>query len=325
MTKYICIICNKNLKQKSNYEFHINRKKPCKFIDNIITTNNIIDNIITQENAQITQENAQITQENAQNINNLNCTFCNKNFARKDILTRHVNNYCKKNKIMIKLNKLEEKNEKLEEKINILEQENELLKKQLILSPKRNSSIQNQTNNIIENNIIENNNITHTNNIIINFGDEDMRKLTEDEILKTLKSLSNCFQNFVKIVHLNNRLPEYNNILINNMRSNYGYIITDNKLITKNQNQIIADLITLRVDDLESLSIDYKNKLCSRELFFINDIIDFLRTAYIETEDIDGNVVKGEKTSAKKLKDIYKQLLFMFHDNKDMIKHKMSN
>ena len=35
---------------------------------------------------------------------------------------------------------------------------------------------------------------------------------------------------------------------------------------------------------------------------------------------INGNIVKGEKTSAKKLKDIYKQLLFMFYDNKDMIK-----
>ena len=49
-----------------------------------------------------------------------------------------------------------------------------------------------------------------------------MSKLTEDEILISLKSLSKCFQTFVKTVHLNNRLPEYNNIFINNMRSNYG-------------------------------------------------------------------------------------------------------
>ena len=66
-----------------------------------------------------------------------------------------------------------------------------------------------------------------------------------------------------------------------------GYVVEDNKFITKDKNQIIADLIMSRVDDLESLSIDYKNKLCSRELSFIKDIIEFLRTAYIETEDID--------------------------------------
>ena len=81
----------------------------------------------------------------------------------------------------------------------------------------------------------------------------------------------------------------------------------------------------MRVDDLESLSIDYRNKLCSRELSFIKDIIEFLRTAYIETEDIDGNIVKGEKNSARKLKDIYKQLLFMFYDNKYIIKNKLNN
>ena len=209
-------------------------------------------------------------------------------------------------------------NKKLKERINILEQENEILKNQIVVS-KIKTSIKNQTNN----NIQTQNNITQ--NITINFGDEDMNKLTEEEILKSLKSLSNCFQNLVKIVHLNNRLPEYNNILINNMRSNYGYVIEDNKFITKDKNKIIADLITLRVDDLESLSIDYKNKLCSRELSFIKNNIKFLRTAYIESEDVEGNIIKGEKTSAKKLKDIYKQLLFMFYDNKDIIKHKLNN
>jgi hypothetical protein len=220
-----------------------------------------------------------------------------------------------------------DKLKKLEQKINILEQENESLKKQIIL-PKIKSkiSIQNQTNiknqsNITQNNITQNN-ITQ-NNITINFGNEDMSKLTEKEILTVLKSLSNCFQNLVKTVHLNTRLPEYNNILINNMRTSYGYVIEDNKFITKDKNQIIAELILLRVDDLEALSIDYKNKLNSRELSFINDIIEFLKTAYIETEDIDGNIVKGEKTSVKKLKNIYKQLLFMFYDNKDVIKHKL--
>ena len=64
-------------------------------------------------------------------------------------------------------------------------------------------------------------------------------------------------------------------------------MIEDNKFITKDKNQIIAELITLKVDDLESFSIDYKNKLCSRELSFIKDIIEFLRTTYIKTEDVD--------------------------------------
>ena len=307
---YKCQRCNKEFNQKSNYNSHLNRKNPCKNTNIIVDTNtNIINNIIPNL--------AETIPNLAENNNVFYCKLCNKKFTTHSALSRHTKDRCKENKIMIELKNIKEDNKKLTEKINILEQENELLKKQIILLPK--TSIQNQTN--IENQ----NNMTQINNITINFGDEDMSKLTEEEILTSLKSLSKCFQTFVKTVHLNSRLPEYNNILINNMRSNYGYVIEDNKFITKDKNQIIAELITLRVDDLESLSIDYRNKLCSRELSFIKDIIEFLRTAYIETEDVDGNIVKGEKNSARKLKEIYKQLLFMLYDNKDINQHKLTN
>ena len=63
------------------------------------------------------------------------------------------------------------------------------------------------------------------------------------------------------------------------MRSNYGYIIDDNKFITKDKNQIIANLITMRVEDMESLIVDYRNKLSSKELSFIKNIIEFLKSA----------------------------------------------
>ncbi len=302
---YTCYRCNKEFNQKSNYNYHLNRKNPCKNNNNIVDTNNIeiIQNLNNTSNSINNTSNS---------TNKLSCKYCNRVFTRSDALLCHTRNRCKIKKDKYTL--LEEENKKLKE-------ENKLLKKQLILSPKTKSkiTIENQSN--IENQT----NITQINNITINFGDEDMSKLTEEEILTSLKSLSKCFQTFVKTVHLNSRLPEYNNILINNMRSNYGYVIEDNKFITKDKNQIIADLISMRVDDLESLSIDYRNKLCSRELSFIKDIIEFLRTAYIETEDVDGNIVKGEKNSARKLKDIYKQLLFMLYDNKDINQHKLTN
>ena len=152
-----------------------------------------------------------------------------------------------------------------------------------------------------------------------------MGKLTEEEILKSLKSLSDCFKNFVKLVHLNDRLPEYNNILINNMRTDYGFIIEDNKFITRDKNKIIADLISVRTHDMESLSNNYKNKLDSREMYFIKNRIDFLRTAYMETEDFDGNIIKCNNSEAKKLKEIYRQLLYMFYDNKDVIVKRLNN
>ena len=36
---YKCIKCNKEFKQKSNYNYHINRKNPCKSINNIVSNN----------------------------------------------------------------------------------------------------------------------------------------------------------------------------------------------------------------------------------------------------------------------------------------------
>ena len=298
---YKCNRCHKEFKQKSNYTYHTNRKNPCKNNNEIITSNintefNMIPNLA--DNIPNLSDNSNI----------FYCNMCNNTFTTTSALSRHKKNRCKKNKLIIQLQKLEEENKKLNNKITILEEENILLKKQIILLPKTN--IQNQN--------IQNQNIQ--NNITINFGDEDMNKLTEEEILKSLKSLSNCFQDFDKTVHLNSRLPEYNNILINNMRSNYGYIIEDNKFITKDKYKIIADLISMRVYDMKSLSVNYKNKLNTRELSFIKDIIVFLKTAYIESEDGNGNIIKGEKTSAKKLKDVYNQLLYMFYDNKDIIK-----
>ena len=75
----------------------------------------------------------------------------------------------------------------------------------------------------------------------------------------------------------------------------------------------------MRIEDIECLIIDYKDKLTTRELSFITDMIDFLKNTYIETEDVDGNIVKGEKTSARKLNNIYKQLLYLLYDNRAVV------
>ena len=65
----------------------------------------------------------------------------------------------------------------------------------------------------------------------------------------------------------------------------------NNKFITKNKNQIISDLISMSVDDLENLIIDYKNKLSPRELSFIEDINEFLKNAYIETKEVNDYIL----------------------------------
>jgi hypothetical protein len=302
---YCCTTCKKDFKQKSNLLSHLRRKKPCLHIITDITTSIIESPQKTTKSPQKTTKSPQKTTKEEKEIEDkLICEYCKKKYSRIDALNRHKMNYCKK-----KSNKIEE-----------LTEENIRLKEELLLTKRKDKTILKIHNNT---NIANNTNIEKQTNITINFGEEDIKRLTENEILTSLKSLSNCFQNFVKVIHLNDRLPEYSNILINNMRSEFGSIIEDGILVTKNKNKIITDLITLRLEDIEEISNDYQNRLSKREFSYIVDMIDFLKNSYIETEDVDGNIVKGEKTKVKKLKDIHKQLQYLFYDNRSIVQNNM--
>ncbi len=48
-------------------------------------------------------------------------------------------------------------------------------------------------------------------------------------------------------------------------------------------------------------------------------IVSAVKTAYIETEDIDGNIIKGNKIMVKQLKSLYKKITHMFYDNRAMV------
>jgi anion-transporting ArsA/GET3 family ATPase len=75
----------------------------------------------------------------------------------------------------------------------------------------------------------------------------------EEEILRAIATASTSFLKFVEIVHLNERIPEQNNILINNLRTDYCTIKEDNKLVLKNKKKIMEEVIDCRISELEVL------------------------------------------------------------------------
>ena len=340
--QYKCDKCSKEFNQKSHYTVHINRKFSC--VPNIQTINELTNNIlfIPHKTAQNPHKTAQIPEKPAQNhtkpiflptnnqpnINNthnktsdnniINCNKCGIVFTRKDTLKRHLDRFCKANKKDVIITEVENKIELLNQELKQITQENKELKKLVKINPKCKNIITTNSNNIIQN---QQNNTNNINIKMVNFGDEDIKKLTEDEILSILTSKSKVFINLIKAIHLNERLPEYNNLLINNLRSDYCSVIEDNKLVIKNKNKTLTELIEMRLSDLKDLINQYKTnkRLPKKDLEVLASVLEFLKTINLEDEDIDGNIIRPEKSTLKNIKELYKELTYIFYDNRDSI------
>ena len=150
---------------------------------------------------------------------------------------------------------------------------------------------------------------------------EDTSRLTDDEILRVLKSGDGILPAFVKTVHANERLPEYSNINIPNKRSNQGFIIENGQFVSKKIDTIVDDVIDVRIPELKNHAKDFKEKkkITDREYNNINKKLDFVKNTFIETEDVDGNIVKGDKNDVKKLKDDRSNIVNAIYDNREVI------
>ena len=249
--------------------------------------------------------------------------------------------------IVGELDKLKKSDELNKQQINDLKEENNELKQLTTMSlvSKGKKKIANTANtaNINANNINTNNNINASNNIntnnnntnnidnsttnnyilnkTINFGSEDLSIISEDEILASLKTLTGVFTSFITTVHANEKYPAYSNLKILNKRSNYGFMMEEGKFVTKTFAQITDELINTRLPELEQYARDYRDqkKINLREYNVIKKTLDFLKNTYIETEDIDGNIVKGDKNDVKKLKNELGNVINAMYDNRETI------
>jgi len=217
MVLYKCDKCNKEFNQKSNYIRHINRKKTC-----------ILNEVIND------------------NIKIYKCDKCNKEFNQKSNFIYHINKQNECNNV-----NLEEKYQELEQKYNtvinknmLLENENNKLNELLDKYIKNSNNTTNNSNNTINNTI----NITLT-----NFGNEDYNKLTNDEQLKICKSNKQCMSNLIKYLHVNDRLPQYKNICIKNLRGKGGYLYEGNKWSHCNFENLLTILFKNKINDLEKI------------------------------------------------------------------------
>jgi hypothetical protein len=230
MSYYECLECGKEYKDVTDLQYHLTSKSGCSINNN----------------------------------KNFDCENCGKSFTTKRAKDYHNKTSCKKSDLIILKEQLEKTKEDLEKTKEILiasTNQIQQLQTQIKKKPGRPKKILNNCHNTTNNNNINNNttnnttnNITNNHNVYqltyVNFGDEELSKLTNKEKLR-IGSSSYCSLNLLtELVHCNPRLPEQRNIFINNYKLECCHTITDGKLELNDLDGKLDDIITNRSGDL---------------------------------------------------------------------------
>ena len=200
-------------------------------------------------------------------VNNFKCRYCDKMYKYKQGKYKHeqlCNNKEELNDDSYKIAKLEKENLEIKNTLN------ELLKLCKI-HPKKLQKINNQlitTNNGTINNI--------TNNISIEkFGSEELNKiLSQSEILKILDRKMCSLEESIKMIHFNDKRPEYKNIYITNLKDDYAYTYDGNKFSVGLKSNVLAELVDNHIENIEYSAEEYKQKLQPKTIEVLEKFID---------------------------------------------------
>jgi hypothetical protein len=194
------------------------------------------------------------------------CKRCDKKFISKTDYTRHTQrkNPCDSNKVIkIDENKhvKDDISEQLLNKMNEIVESNKQMSEEIKLLKDKISKIEDAkevNNNIVINNGDSHNNIKNVNlqqNITINMvphGKEDLSFLTEDQKKQILNKGLLSINEYVKMVHCNDKIPEYKNIYISNRKNmNGSLMIFEDKRWNLADKSCIDNLVDKGIDFVE--------------------------------------------------------------------------
>lgn len=204
----------------------------------------------------------------------LKCEYCDKIFSRTDSLFRHKMSFCKVKTQNDEM--LENKNktiEKLKKDIEILKLENENYK-ELFTKHKL---------HLLESKKVK----------IIPLGKEDYDKLDGSEYIKIIERGFMCIPALIERLHFNEKIPEYHNVYIPQIREKYVTLFADEGwLVQKRLGEILEQLREEGTDVLEQ-----KYKKCDEQIDK-NKKKNFER--YIDSR-YDDNVIEKVDNNVKEM------------------------
>ena len=267
--EYKCTQCNKDYSSYQSLWIH-NKKFHVKTITNIL-------------------DNTHISLPNTQK-NELECIHCNKVFTRKDNLKRHHNNCTVKETKEIKLEKevislkeqLKEKDKNIEDfKKQIID----FINKECKVHPKTFTKINKQLNTTNNTNNTLNDNKVINNNVIIQFGREKLYEVfSKKEQIDVLNHGYMCLENLIEKAHFNSKYPQFKNIVITNLQNNiaYKYNAATNNFDVVTKKELLEDIISERMYDIEDFFNNHKNDISSKMQNVIETFIKKMDTESYE-------------------------------------------
>ena len=284
--KYRCDICDKVYSSRQNLWKH--NSKFHKSNDTGIAPT-------CTENAPIMHQIAPNCTENLPT-----CTYCKATFTRKTSLRRHYGRCKEKENSIISIK--EEIKKELSK--DFTEQFNKILKSAKI-HPKTLQKINNQINNT--------NNGTINNNIIMKFGNVNINDvLSNKQIMSILHKPFISVEECIKMIHFNEKLPQYNNIYITNLKDDLVYVYDGTRFTTTTKTDTIYDMITNYTDQIELSFDDNKDKLTEYKIKCVENYLELINS---NTEYIDQHNKKYTNFKTYKVGDV-KRLIYDKSDPK---------
>lgn len=242
------------------------------------------------------------------------CIRCNSEFDHKTHIKAHINrkkicepiisNLLPKDYEQEILRQIHDINIIKEERIKRLENELNILKEELKKSSSSTAQTSSNTTNI--NNVNSNNNIDNSKNLIVNinitpYNDPNVNNITDDQRLFFMKKLFMSIPGIIKKIHFDENFPENHNILISNYRTKLSKVFDGYNWITKDEDDVIDDLI-------------YFYERMFEDLADINDEAGKYLKKYKEIKERNGE--------EKFMNDLRKEIKRTIYDNRKIIKIK---
>jgi len=316
-----CNRCLKFFSYKTNYLNHLRRKIPCKEniqknIDQIVSTK-----IESESNVSICFRNGNkltYLETNGNKMETKNqCLICNKIYQNRSGLFKHkkskhpnyetelskINNKSNISSGKSEFDKFKElfiqdsslKDKRIENLMQIINEKNTLIEDMVKTS--KNKTI-NNTNNTTNNNTTNNNNGIINNVTIVGFGKEDYGLLNSEEIHKILCDINNDpLTTSIEMIHFNQRLPQYQNIKLKDIKSKYIDIHNGSFWQKQSKSNIIDETLDNHMYNIKSLKEEFPNKAKIKKS--VSRLINNYDLHYdLETED------KKSLTNKKLVKNI---------------------